>query len=213
MYSVQLEETQQLFKSIQQRIENFEAGTVFTDVDFADLCSSSTTLQQVLLSVVEKNQKNCQQVTQGIYYKIKFSKMFKPERPLPPELLKVLNAISRQTGEIFQFTGGYCANRLGLSTQVPMYYVLHTSGHSRQFKLGGVKVVLSHTDDQRLLQFPLSAVGMAISALYYIEQGGADFKTIMIIKENLHHEDYQKLLLADLPRWIKKLLSDFEKIQ
>jgi hypothetical protein len=213
MSSVQVQETQELIKNIQQRIENFEAGTVFTDVDFTDLCSSAATLQHVLLSIVEQDQINFGQVTEGIYYKVKFSKMFKPSRPLPPQIFKVLDAISRQTNEIFQYSGGYAANRLHLSTQVPMYYVFHTSGISRQFRLGGgVKVVLYHADDPRLLQFPMTVTGMAISALDYIDEAGADYKTIRIIKESLNQEDYQKLLLADLPNWMKNLLSDFEKI-
>ena len=119
---------------------------------------------------------------------------------MPPDLSKVLAAITRLTGETFQYDGGYCANRLGLSTQVPLYHVLHTNGRSRRFKLAGVDVVLNHTDDQRLLQYPLQKVGMAISALYYLGPNVVDDKIIKAIKDQLSLEEYAKLLSADLPK-------------
>lgn len=100
----------------------------------------------------------------------------------------MLAGITRLTGETFQYDGGYCANRLGLSTQVPLYHVLHTNGRSRRFKLAGVDVVLNHTDDQRLLQYPLQKVGMAISALYYLGPNVVDDKIIKAIKDQLSPE-------------------------
>ena len=122
----------------------------------------------------------------------------------------MLAAITRLTGETFQYDGGYCANRLGLSTQVPLYHVLHTNGRSRRFKLAGVDVVLNHTDDQRLLQYPLQKVGMAISALYYLGPNVVDDKIIKAIKDQLSPEEYAKLLSAYLSQWIKRLMSDYE---
>ena len=173
------------------------AGSVFSVQDF-----SVTLSKRQFLSFLSAylDQGEVSQVVPNIYYKIKFSNLFNPPRALPPDLSKVLAAITRLTGKIFQYDGGYCANRLGLSTQVPLYHVLHTSGSSRRFKLAGLDVVLNHTDDQRLLQYPLQKVGMAISALYYLGPNVVDDKIIKAIKDQLSPEEYAKLLSADLPK-------------
>ena len=183
------------------------AGSVFSVQDFSVALSKRQFLSFLSAYL---DQGEVSQVVPNIYYKIKFSNLFNPPRALPPDLSKVLAAITRLTGKIFQYDGGYCANRLGLSTQVPLYHVLHTSGSSRRFKLAGLDVVLNHTDDQRLLQYPLQKVGMAISALYYLGPNVVDDKIIKAIKDQLSPEEYAKLLSADLPKWIKRLMSDYE---
>ena len=173
------------------------AGSVFSVQDISVALSKRQFLSFLSAYL---DQGEVSQVVPNIYYKIKFSNLFNPPRALPPDLSKVLAAITRLTGKIFQYDGGYCANRLGLSTQVPLYHVLHTSGSSRRFKLAGLDVVLNHTDDQRLLQYPLQKVGMAISALYYLGPNVVDDKIIKAIKDQLSPEEYAKLLSADLPK-------------
>ena len=183
------------------------AGSVFSVQDFSVALSKRQFLSFLSAYL---DQGEVSQVIPNIYYKVKFSNLFNPPRALPPDLSKVLAGITRLTGETFQYDGGYCANRLGLSTQVPLYHVLHTNGCSRRFKLAGVDVVLNHTDDQRLLQYPLQKVGMVISALYYLGPNVVDDKIIKAIKDQLSPEEYAKLLSADLPKWIKRLTSDYE---
>ena len=177
--------------------KNLAAGSVFSIQDFSVPLS-----KKQLLSFLSPylDQGEVSRVVPNIYYKVKFSKLFNPPRALPPDIFEVLAAMTRLTGEIFQYDGGYCANRLGLSTQVPLYHVLHTNGRSRRFKLAGVDVVLNHTDDQRLLQYPLQKVGMAISALYYLGPNVVDDKIIKAIKDQLSPEEYAKLLSADFPK-------------
>ena len=178
-------------------LKNLAAGSVFSVLDLSVALS-----KKQLLSFLSPylDQGEVSQVIPNIYYKVKFSNLFNPPRALSPDLSKVLAAITRLTGETFQYDGGYCAHRLGLSTQVPLYHVLHTNGRSRRFKLAGVDVVLNHTDDQRLLQYPLQKVGMAISALYYLGPNVVDDKIIKAIKDQLSPEEYAKLLSADLPK-------------
>lgn len=185
--------------------KNLAAGSVFSIQDFSVPLS-----KQQLLNFLSPylDQGEVSRVVPNIYYKVKLSRLFIPPRALPPDLYDVLAAITRLTGETFQHSGGYCANRLGLSTQVPLYHILHTSGRSRRFKLAGGDVVLRHTRDQRLLQYAGQRVGMAISALYYLGPNIVNFKIIKAIKNELSPEDYAKLLSADLPKWIKTLMSD-----
>ncbi|MDH1712741.1 DUF6088 family protein [Acinetobacter johnsonii] len=116
-------------------LKNLAAGSVFSVQDFSVPLS-----KKQLLSFLSPylDQGEVSHVVPNIYYKVKFSNLFNPPRALPPDLSDVLAAITRLTGETIQYDGGYCANRLGLSTQVPLYHVLHTSGRSRRFKLAGM---------------------------------------------------------------------------
>ena len=116
-------------------LKNLAAGSVFSVQDFSVPLS-----KKQLLSFLSPylDQGEVSQVVPNIYYKVKFSNLFNPPRALPRDLSDVLAAITRLTGETIQYDGGYCANRLGLSTQVPLYHVLHTSGRSRRFKLAGM---------------------------------------------------------------------------
>ena len=153
---------------VEAELKNLAAGSVFSVQEFSVALS-----KKQLLSFLSPylDQEEVSQVIPNIYYKVKFSNLFNPPRALPPDLSKVLAAITRLTGETFQYDGGYCANRLGLSTQIPLYHVLHTSGRSRRFKLAGVDVVLNHMD----------------------------VKLIKAIKDQLSPEEYAKLLSVDLP--------------
>ncbi len=182
---------------VEAELKNLAAGSVFSIQEFSVALS-----KKQLLSFLSPNldQGEVSQVIPNIYYKVKFSNLFNPPRALPPDIFEVLAAMTRLTGEIFQYDGGYCANRLGLSTQVPLYHVLHTNGRSRRFKLAGVDGGVNHTDDQHLLQYPLQKVGMAISALYYLGPNVVDDKIIKAIKDQLSLEEYEKLLSADLPK-------------
>ena len=122
---------------VEAELKNLSAGSVFSIQDIS-VALSKKQLLSFLSAYLDQGEVS--QVIPNIYYKVKFSNLFNPPRALPPDLSKVLAAITRLTGETFQYDGGYCANRLGLSTQVPLYHVLHTNGCSRRFKLAGVDV-------------------------------------------------------------------------
>lgn len=130
---------------VEAELKNLAADSVFSVQDI-NVALSKKQLLSFLSPYLDQGEVT--QVIPNIYYKVKFSNLFNPPRVLPPDLSDVLAAITRLTGETFQYDGGYCANRFGLSTQVPLSHVLHTNGRSRRFKLVGVDVVLNHTDDQ-----------------------------------------------------------------
>ena len=59
-----------------------------------------------------------------VYYKVEMNKFsqFK-NKPLSPDITAVLQTLSRATALKFQEHGGVAANRIGLSTQVPVIHV------------------------------------------------------------------------------------------
>ena len=114
--------------------------------------------------------------------------------------------ICNKNNEIIQIHGGIAANRLRLSTQVPLNRVFLTSGYSRILYLCGSPVKFIHTNDKRKLQHVGTNVGLAISAMYYLGKNVLDNNIVKKIKEYLTEDEYKQLKKSDLPVWMKKLL-------
>ena len=121
---------------VEAELKNLAAGSVFSVQDISVALS-----KKQLLSFLSPylDQGEVSQVIPNIYYKVKFSNLFNPPRALSPDLSKVLAAITRLTGETFQYDGGYCANRLGLSTQVPLISCLAYQWPFKAIQTGGCR--------------------------------------------------------------------------
>lgn len=85
---------------------------------------------------------------------------------------KILKALSVRTMETFTITGGFAANVLGFSTQVPVRYVFLTSGRSRIIKKGSCLIELRHAPSWLLL-LPGKTGGDLIRALYWMGESWA----------------------------------------
>ncbi|OTG60572.1 hypothetical protein B9T29_11470 [Acinetobacter sp. ANC 3903] len=59
---------------------------------------------------------------------------------MPPHPNRTIKIITAKNKEKIQLYGGAAANRLGLSTQVPMYKTFHTNGIMREIKIAGTKI-------------------------------------------------------------------------
>jgi hypothetical protein len=86
---------------------------------------------------------------------------------VPPTAEKVAEAISRESGTVFEVHGAEAIRRLGLSTQVPMQQVFLTSGRSRIIPFGHSSIRLLHRSPRRLTLAGRPA-GIALQALYYL---------------------------------------------
>ena len=91
----------------------------------------------------------------------------------PPEPVKVVEDWARQFGETVLPHGGLSANRLGLTTQVPVQPVFITSGRSRQLKVGKLQVELRHASP-RALALGASRTGEIVRALEWLGSEHAD---------------------------------------
>ncbi|UNW06165.1 DUF6088 family protein [Acinetobacter variabilis] len=147
-----------------------------------------------------------------VYYKVEMNKLsqFK-NKPLSPDITDVLETLSRATALKFQVHGGVAANRLGLSTQVPLIHVFYTTGRSRDIKLYGQTVRFIRTRCLDVFQYAYKPVGLAISALYFLGPQIVNGVMIKQLKKTLGENDYQRLIKAKKPLWIENRILEVEK--
>jgi len=94
-------------------------------------------------------------------------------RPGPWDLLSL---IARQSRWKLQIHGADAVRQFGLSTQVPVIPIYYTSGPSRSLFIEKAEIRLVHAAPM-VMQCSGTRVGMAISALYYLDYLGKDGAT------------------------------------
>jgi len=125
-----------------------------------------------------------------------------------PDLHEVVETIARNNGETLQIHGAEAARRFGLTTQVPIAPVFHTSGSSRTIRVAGIAVRMVHTANRRRLQFSGEPTGTAISALWYLGKDNVTPETVARIEAALGPAEFGKLRSADMPVWMARAFTD-----
>ena len=95
----------------------------------------------------------------------------------------------------------------GLSTQVPVMPVYHTSASSRSIRIANTMVRLIHTSNRRRLQFAGEAPGLALAALWYLGKDNVTRETITAIRAAIGEDEYERLRSADVPAWMTAVLA------
>lgn len=193
-------------QNITQQIERMEPGQVFLIKDLSFNCNKNY-IEKILSSLIKSGIVN--RAYRSVYYKCEYSEILK--RNIPPYDYDVIIKIAEKNNEILQYHGGCAANRLHLSTQVPLNLVFWTNGYSREIFINGVRVTLYHTDNKKLLQHNLTNVGLAISALYYFGKEIVDFKMMKRLKNSLKDLEFEMLVNSNLENWMHKVIQDFKK--
>lgn len=192
-------------KAVQERVKGFRPSHVFSVGEFKELGKAEVVYQE--LQRLNK-QGVLNRIQHGVYYKPEPNRMLK-ERYLNPDVYEVVKVIAEKNSEFIQVHGGMAANRLELSTQVPVMYVFYTSGNSREFKIGGTRVRLLHTKNRKFFQHTFdSRVGMAISALLFLGKEIVDLNMIKKLEKKLTSEEWILLYQSSLPAWLHKLLDE-----
>lgn len=189
---------------VRQTIEDFPKGRVFTVEDIAIEFEVKHAVQRTLSRLIEEG--SIRRIYNGIYYKPEVSRILKGIL-LPPNIDQAIKVISAKNNEIIQMHGALACNRLGLSTQMPMAKVFHTNGFSREIEIGGARIKFLHTNNEQLLQYAGTNVGIAISALYYLGRGYVNIQVVEKIRLKLTPREFRRLQKASLPAWIKKPLT------
>lgn len=84
-----------------------------------------------------------------------------------PSVEQAVAALAAQRGEVIVASGAAAANRLGLTTQVPVRAVYLTSGRSRKMSLGKQTVELRHAPRWQLAMSDRPA-GQVVRALAWL---------------------------------------------
>jgi hypothetical protein len=125
-----------------------------------------------------------------------------------PSVETVVEAMGRALGETVVSHGSAAANRLGLTTQVPVRPVYLTSGPSRRLQLGRQTVELRHARPWQLIE-PHSAAGEAVRALEWMgrEHAGAAARAL---KARLQPAELAALAATrtGLPTWLAQSVSE-----
>ena len=127
-----------------------------------------------------------------------------------PDVEVVLRALQAETGETLTPSGAAAANRLGLTTQVPVRSVYLTSGASRRLRFGAQIVELRHAPRWQLI-LPGRAAGEVIRALAWFgrERGVELTSQLEQLKKTLSPETLRELSSARgrVPTWMAEQIS------
>lgn len=124
-----------------------------------------------------------------------------------PSAEAVLIALQAETGETITPNGAAAANRLGITTQVPVRTVYLTSGPTRRLMFGAETVELKHAPRWQLI-FPGRVAGEVIRALAWLgRERGAELTSQLT--RTLSPETVQDLSSARgrVPTWMAEEIS------
>jgi hypothetical protein len=172
------------------------------------LASAPVRLVDQTLSRLAKNGE-LTRLTRGIYVRPKQSKYV---GLVMPEPVKIAQAKRVGEQESLQIHGAEAARQFGLTTQVPTTPVFCSSGPSRKFWVGNLRVQVKHVSPRKLALAGTPA-GTALSALWYIGRKNISEKVIAAIKEKLPASEFETLKGARpmMPVWMADAIYRYEQ--
>jgi len=126
---------------------------------------------------------------------------------LTPSADIVAEAIASRDATRLQPAGGYAANLLGLSDQIPMKVVFLTDGPTRSVTLGKQTITLKKTTPKNMAAAGKTS-GLVIQALRHLGQRHADDATVNTLRQRLSDDDKRQLLkdLKHAPAWVADIM-------
>ncbi len=192
---------QSIDSRIVSRIYGRGKGCVVTPGDFMDL-GSRQAVDLALHRLAKKG--TLRRLARGLY---DYPRTDSDLGLLSPTTDAIVKALKGRDKILLQPSGGYAANLLGLSAQVPMKIVFLTDGLSRRVQIGKQVIVLKHTTPRAMATAGLIS-GLVIQALRHLGQGHVDDAVVARLQKRLSSDD-KKQLLKDVryaPAWIVAIL-------
>ena len=187
---------------ILDRIKNAGRGWCFTPEHFKDL-GSSESIRKALSQLARNN--IIKRLTFGIY---EYPRQHKKLGELPPNIDRVITAITERDKISVQPSGAYAANLLGLSEQVPVKIVLLTNGRSKIFHIGNTEIKFKRTTPKNMLAAD-RITGLLIQACKFIGKENFNEQMMLKVKKKLTQDEKEQLKTdIDLPPvWISQLIK------
>lgn len=192
---------QSIDSKILSRIYGRGKGCVVTPGDFLDL-GSRQAVDLALHRLAKKG--TLRRLARGLY---DYPRTDPDLGPLSPTTDAIAKALKGRDRILLQPSGGYAANLLGLSDQVPMKIVFLTDGPARRVQLGKQVIMLKHTTP-RAMATAGRVSGLVIQALRHIGQRYVDDAIVARLQKRLSDDD-RKQLLQDIryaSAWIAAIL-------
>ena len=193
---------------ILSRVQSHGKGWVFTPANFDDLAGRAT------VSIVLKRHTDAgtiRNVARGLY---DYPKTDPQLGLLQPSVHDIANALAGRDEIRLQPSGAYAANRLGLSTQVPMKVVYLTDGRSRTVQIGKRQILLRNTTPKNMTAAGKIS-GLIIQALKHLGKDQVDDHVIDQLDQRLD-DAARKQLLKDIrsaPAWIADIFRKLAQPQ
>jgi predicted transcriptional regulator of viral defense system len=188
-------------QKISQRINTRGQGSVVTPADFLDL-GSRQAVDLALHRLVKKG--TLRRIARGLY---DYPRVDPELGPLAPSIDAVVAALQGRDHTTIQAAGGYAANQLGLSDQVPLKIVFYTDGPERRVALGKRIIVFKHTTPRRMATANRMS-GLVIQALRHIGKAHVDAMIIARLRQRLSRSEKQQLLQDSryAPAWVGAIM-------
>jgi hypothetical protein len=192
---------QSIDSKILNRIYGRGKGCVVTPGDFMDL-GSRQAVDLVLHRLAKKG--TLRRLARGLY---DYPRTDPDLGLLSPTTDAIVKALKGRDKILLQPSGGYAANLLGISDQVPMKIVFLTDGPARRVQLGKQVIILKHTTP-RAMATAGRISGLVIQALRHIGQGHVDDAVVARLQKRLSDDDRRQLLqdIRYAPAWIAAIL-------
>jgi hypothetical protein len=192
---------QSIDSKILSRIYGRGKGCVVTPCDFLDL-GSRQAVDLALHRLAKKG--TLRRLARGLY---DYPRIDPDLGLLSPTIDTIVKALKGRDKILLQPSGGYAANLLGLSDQVPMKVVFLTDGPARRVQIGKQIIMLKHTTP-RAMASAGRVSGVVIQALRHIGKRQVDDAVVANLQKRLTAND-KKQLLKDIryaPAWIAAIL-------
>ncbi|MBL7076706.1 MAG: hypothetical protein ISS31_04475 [Kiritimatiellae bacterium] len=182
---------------IRRRVEEARPDTVFHAGQFLDIASRAA-VDKALSRLVASG---ClRRLARGLYYQPR-------THPVLGEILPPVEAVAKALADRdsvkLQPFGGYAANLLRLSEQVPARIVFLTDGRPRKIRYGNQTIELRRAMP-RMMAAAGRTTGLVIAALRFIGKANVTPERVAHLRELLSAEDRYRLLedLALAPAWM-----------
>lgn len=186
---------------ILNRIRGHGMGWVFTPNHFQDLGSRNS-----IASALKRYKQSgaIRQLARGLY---DYPRQHPVLGPLTPSTDAIAQALAGRDATRVQPAGGYAANLLGLSDQVPMKVLFLTDGPTRTVRLGKQTITLKRTTPKNMATAGKTS-GLVTQALRHLGQRHVDDNLIAQLRRRLTDDD-KKQLLKDIvyaPAWVADVM-------
>ena len=144
-------------------------------------------------------------ISKGVYVKVRKTRF----GILYPSAYEIVTKIAKRDKAIIIPTGATAANRLGLSTQVPMNSVFLTTGSSRKLSLGNRTVTLKHGAPKNFV-FKDPLIQELVQALRNIGEKNITAEHKKLISALLNRSFEKPVIEHDLlltPIWMRDIIQ------
>jgi predicted transcriptional regulator of viral defense system len=184
-------------------VQKAEPNTVFHAGQFLDV-DTRTAVDKALSRLVASG--FLKRLARGLYYEPKTHPVL---GELLPPVESVAKALADRDHVKLQPFGGYAANLLRLSEQVPARMVFLTDGKSRKIRYGNQTIELRQVSP-RMMAAAGRMTGLVIAGLRYVGRANITPERVAHLRKLLSPEDRRQLLddITLAPAWMHPYFRD-----